>query len=63
MGDVEIDALDYDPVSLKEPKELHEWKWLRIPRQWLDYLTHEAVLKVRKGRRGMGGLRIPHAGG
>lgn len=38
----------FDPISLKEPPGMHDWDWLGMPKRWLRYLLHKAVLEVRE---------------
>lgn len=38
---------DYDPISLKEPEDLHSWDWLGRPSRFISYLLHKSVQEVK----------------
>lgn len=42
--------LEYDPISLKEPQDLHSWDWLGCPSRFLRFLLHKSVQEVSRGR-------------
>lgn len=38
--------LRYDPISLKEPQDLHSWDWLGCPARFINFALHKSVQEV-----------------
>lgn len=38
---------EFDPISLKEPEDLHSWNWLGCPSRFISYLLHKSVQEVK----------------
>lgn len=53
---------DFDPVSLREPPDLHDWGWLGLPQRLMGLFVHKSVLEVgawrpTRRKRQVGGLQ------